>query len=128
VSSGDDWDLVYIYLPGSLGSLARGERYEDPLQGALQQARLGEINGAGSSLGEEKSDGSRDIAFSGIDVDAYDIAAVRELLRDRLPTLGCPVGTQLHFTVDDAPLQDEFDGRGWLLDRPRSMLHPYFGV
>jgi hypothetical protein len=128
VGSDKSWELIYIYLPGSAGPLARGERYEDPLQDALRQARLGKITGGGSGLGEEKSDGSRDIEFCGIDVDVYDVAAARKLLRDRLPALGCPVGTQLHFTTEDSPLQDEFDGTGWLLDRSRSMLHPYFRV
>jgi hypothetical protein len=128
VGSDKSWDLVYIYLPGSLQPLDRGKRYEDPLQGALQQARIGMIKGAGSGLGDKKADGSRDIEFSGIDVKADDVPAVRNLLRHRLPPLGCPVGTQLHFTTDDEPLQDEFDGAGWLLDRSRSMLHPYFKV
>jgi hypothetical protein len=128
VESDNGWDLVYIYLPGSLQPLDRGERYEDPLQSALRQAEVGMINGAGSGLGDEKADGSRDVEFSGIDVKADDVVAVRELLRDRLSALECPVGTQLHFTADDKPLQDEFDGAGWLLDQPRSMLHPYFRV
>jgi hypothetical protein len=126
--AGNARKLIYVYLPGSAGPLARAERYEDPLQAALRQARLGEITGGGSSLGKEKSDGSRDIEFCGIDVDAYDVAAVRKLLRERLPALGCPTGTQLHFTTENTPLQDEFDGTSWLLDRPRLMLHPYFRI
>ncbi|HEY5710849.1 MAG TPA: hypothetical protein VIT38_03045 [Allosphingosinicella sp.] len=120
--------LIYILLPEPLQPLDRGARYEDPLEAELGVAGLGFVSGGGSSLGDEKPDGSRDIAFCGIDVDAYDLAAARALLREHLPELGCITGTQLHYRDEaDQPLQDEYDGAEWRLGQPRTMMHPGFG-
>jgi hypothetical protein len=91
-------------------------------------AGVGYVSGGGTLLGAEKEDGSRDIEYCGIDVDAYDVAAARELLRLHLPELGCPAGTQLLYHDEaDEPLQDEYDGVEWRLGLPRTMTHPGFG-
>jgi hypothetical protein len=120
--------LIYILLPEPLQPVDRGARYEDPLEAELGLAGLGYVSGGGSSLGREKPDGSRDIEYCGIDVDAYDVDAVRGLLRLHLPELGCPAGTQLHYRDKaDEPLQDEYDGAEWNLGRSRTMMHPGFG-
>ncbi len=120
--------LIYILLPEPLQPLDRAARYEDPLEAELGLAGFGYVSGGGSLLSEEKPDGSRDIIFCGVDVDAYDVDAARELLRRHLPELGCPVGTQLQFGDEtDEPLQDEYDGVEWRLGQPRAMMHPGFG-
>jgi hypothetical protein len=120
--------LIYILLPEALQPLDRAARYEDALKAELGLAGLGYVSGGGSQLGEEKPDGSRDIEFCGIDVDAYDVGAARALLRRHLPELGCPAGTQLHYRDQaDEPLLDEYDGAEWRLGLPRTMMHPGFG-
>ncbi len=89
------------------------------------------MSGGGTGLGVPDEDGNREIEFSGVDVDADDeanVPAILELLRGVLPTLGCPRGTQLHYTLAEVPLQDEFDGSNWSLRQTRTMMHPGFGV
>jgi hypothetical protein len=121
-------DLIYIYLPGSIGPLDRGDRFEDPINEELQRLGLGEVSGGGSQLGDERADGSRPIEFCGIDVDTDNVDEARETLRMLLPKLGCPAGTQLHYRAAGSPLQDEYDGSEWLLAKKRSLLHPGFGI
>jgi hypothetical protein len=108
--------------------MSRGELFEDPLDEELQRRGLGEVSGGGSSLGDELPDGTRPIEFCGIDVDTHDVDGTRAVLRELLPKLGCPAGTQLHYRAEDQPLQDEFDGSMWTLNRRRSMLHPAFEI
>jgi len=121
-------ELVYVKLPESLMPLERGPRYEDPIQESLSAQRLGEVTGGGSQLGDPQPDGTRFIEFCGIDVEVTNLDRGRDLLRTRLAALGAPVGTELHFTIDGVKLQDELHSRGWLVDQPRTFLHPGFGV
>ena len=126
--SGLEPDLVYVFLPEPLGPIDRGNKYEDPIIDELERLGLGEVSGGGSSLGDPLPDGTRPIEFCGIDVDTDDVDATRAALRELLPKLGCPEGTQLHYRASDKPLQDEYDGSSWALDRDRTMLHPGFGI
>ena len=121
-------ELIYVYLPESLGPVDRGKRYEDPIDDELQLRSLGYVSGGGSSLSDELPDGRREIVHCGIDVDTNDVAGARELLREQLVSLGCPVGTQLHYREGETPLQDEYDGSDWVLANPRTMMHPGFGI
>jgi hypothetical protein len=121
-------DLIYIYLPGSIEPLDRGDRFEDPIDEELQRLGLGQVSGGGSQLGSERADGTRMIEFCGIDVDTNDVDGARETLRMLLPKLGCPARTQLHYREAESPLQDEYDGSEWRLARKRSLLHPGFGI
>jgi hypothetical protein len=121
-------ELIYIRLPEPLEPLDRGEKYEDPLDAELRLTKLGYVSGGGSSLGDEKPDGTREIEWCGIDVDTAHVDEARALLREILPELGCLKGTSLQFRKGDSPLQDMFDGSGWELDLPRTDMHPGFGV
>ena len=124
----EEAELVYVMIPEGLMPIDRGDRYEDPIDDELQAAGLGYVSGGGSSLGDERPDGTRPIDYCGVDVEANDLEAVLDLLRQTLPKLECPSGTQLHYRKDDVPLQDEFDGTSWILRQPRTMMHPGFGI
>jgi hypothetical protein len=113
-------ELVYVMLPVSLGPIDRGELFEDPLDDELQAEQLGYVSGGGTALGEQQPDGSRPIAYCGVDVEAHDLDRTLELLRRKLPELECPPGTQLQYSRDGAELQDEFGGAEWTLAQPRS--------
>lgn len=128
VMNSSEPDLVYVFLPESLGPIDRGDKYEDPIIDELERLGLGEVSGGGSSLGDPRPDGTRLIEFCGIDVDTHDVDATREMLRALLPSLGCPEGTQLHYRAADKPMQDEYDGSSWMQARERTMLHPGFGT
>ena len=118
-------ELVYVFLPESLGPIDRGDKYEDPIIDELERLGLGEVSGGGSALGDLRPDGTRLIESCGIDVDTDDPEATREALRALLPKLGCPKGTQLHYRIADKPLQDEYDGTNWTLGKDGG--HHYLG-
>jgi hypothetical protein len=44
--------FFYVRIPGDVQPIERGERYEDPLQTALEVEDLGEVTGGGSQMGE----------------------------------------------------------------------------
>ena len=115
--SNSEPELIYVFLPESLGPIDRGDKYEDPIIDELERTDLGEVSGGGSSLGDPRPDGSRLIESCGIDIDTHDLTGTRTMLRELLPKLGCPSGTQLKYTLADKPLQDEFDGADWALER-----------
>ena len=115
-------------IPEDIGPLDRGAKYEDPLEAQLSKSGLGEITGGGSQLGEKRPDGTSAIAFCGIDVDVNELEPALALLRQALPTLGVPDGTELHYTRGGARLLDAFAGGRWTLGQHREMLHPGFGV
>ena len=112
-------ELIFVYVPESIGPIDRGDKYEDPLDDELRLRSLGSVSGAGTELGEPREDGTRDILSCGIDVDATDVGAARALLREQLPILGCPAGTLLQYDEGDQALQDEYDGSDWRLAQPR---------
>jgi len=124
----EETELIYVMIPGAIGPMDRGDLFEDPLDDELQRTGLGHVSGAGSSLGDEQPDGSRQVEFCGIDVEAFDLDKTLEMVRGHLPGLECPPGTQLHYRKNDVPLQDAFDGESWLVGQPRTMMHPGFGT
>src|SRR5215207_4992735 len=112
-------ELIYVYLPEGLGPIDRGDKYEDPIIDELERSGLGEVSGAGTSLGDERPDGTRPIVACGIDIETSDVEATRATLRTMLPKLGCPSGTQLHYSISGKELRDEFDGTDWILAESR---------
>ena len=121
-------ELVYVFLPEPLGPIDRGGKYEDPIIDELERLGLGQVSGAGTSLGDERPDGTRPIESCGIDIDTDDPVATRAALRALLPKLGCPQGTQLHYTASGKSLQDEYDGAGWTLQSDRTLSHAGLGI
>ena len=121
-------ELVYVFLPESIGPIDRGDKYEDPIIDELERLGLGEVSGGGSSFSEPRPDSTRLIKSCGIDIDTDDVDATRAMLHALLPKLGCPTGTQLHYMVSENPLQDEYDGESWTIGEDRTILHPGFGI
>jgi len=118
--------FVYVRIPGNIGPLERGDRFEDPLDDCLAEDGLGHVSGGGSQLGENP-DGTRCIEFCGIDVDVIDLEPALVAMRAELIALGAPLGTQLQYTANGQRLQDELRDEGWTLALPRTLLHPGFG-
>ena len=118
--AGSDPELIYVFLPEPLGPLDRGDKYEDPIIDELERLNLGEVTGGGTGMGDEGPDGRREIQSCGIDVETVNLDATRAALREFLPTLGCPPGTQLQFTLADREVQDEYDGESWQIEKERS--------
>ncbi len=120
--------FIYVKIPDGIGPMDRGEKYEDPLELKLSAAGLGHVSGGGSQLGSPRSDGTRPIEFCGLDIDVTDLEKALVLLRAELPPLGIPDATELHYTRGETRLQDVYAGGQWALERPRTFVHPGFGI
>lgn len=72
--------------------IARGDRYEDPLEAFLERNDLGELDGGGTQIGDVPKIEFVDVTFWIRDSDEAISAAVQEFER-----LGAPVGSQLQF-------------------------------
>ena len=127
----DEFDVeqfVFVKIPASIQPLDRGTLFEDSIDAALEPQDLGHVSGGGSLLGDTLPDGTRPIEFCGIDIDTTDRAAVLEILRELLPTLGIPLASELHYTANGHKLQDRFLGDSWSIGESREFLHPGFDI
>jgi hypothetical protein len=86
--------FVFVKITESIQPVARGSKYEDPLDAALKSARLGEVTGGGSSLSKDKR-----IEWVGIDVELTDLKEGIPFLRKKLVELGAPRGSTLEYEV-----------------------------
>jgi hypothetical protein len=120
--------FIYVMIPAAIQPIDRGTRFEDPLEAKLQEAHLGTVSGGGSQLSAPDSEGRKHIEFCGLDVDVTDREQARTLLREELPHLGAPVGTELHYTSNGKRLLDRYEANGWILGVERVMLHPGFDI
>lgn len=120
--------FVFVMLPGDIQPLARGERFEDPLQEVLQGAGVAHVSGGGSQLDSPHADGSARVAFAGIDIDVSDRAQALRLLRQHLVRLGAPEGAELHYTVGRTRCLDRLQNGEWSTGLARTFEHPAFGV
>jgi hypothetical protein len=77
--------------------IARGERYEDPLQAALQKAGLGEVDGGGSQLAA-----NGEVSFADVAVYLADLDRAVQLTKDTLESAGAPEGSELIFAPEAA--------------------------
>jgi hypothetical protein len=110
-------DFVYVMLPEDIEPDERNGRYEASLDAELQLAGVGFVSGGGTALSASDEDEEWTTEYCGVDVQAYDLAAARALLREHLPELGCVAGTQIQFGPGQSRM-DLFDGEGWTLDQP----------
>jgi len=95
--------FVYVKIPGNIGPMERGKRFEDPLQGALSREHLGEVTGGGSQLADEDTS---TILFCGLDIDVYDVERGIALLRRELIRLKAPMDTFLLYEVNGQEFED----------------------
>ena len=91
---------------------------EDRIDQALRAQGIGMVVGWGDSLGERRADGSRVAAYLRIDIQVSNLAAARTALRYLLPKLEAPAGTEVHYTLQGAHLQDLATATEWLLEQP----------
>jgi hypothetical protein len=82
--------FFYVRIPEDVQAVGPGERYENPLQDALDAADLGEVTGGGSERSEGKS-----ITFCGLDVEVRDRDRALALIISVLRGLNAPLGTTI---------------------------------
>jgi hypothetical protein len=83
--------FVYAKMWEAIQPIARGERYEDPLQAVLEPGALGEVSGGGSSIDKEHG-----IDYVGVDIDLASLESL-DLVRRVLEQAGAPKGSELQF-------------------------------
>ncbi|MBK9143818.1 MAG: hypothetical protein IPM23_15050 [Candidatus Melainabacteria bacterium] len=71
----------------------RGDRYEDPLNDALEEKGLGEVTGGGTELSSEGRIDGVDL-----DIELADLDEALSLTRKTLVELGIPAGSRLTYT------------------------------
>jgi hypothetical protein len=120
--------FIYVMIPAAIQPIDRGTQFEDPLEIKLKEEQLGTISGGGSQLSAPDAEGRQHIEFCGLDVDVKDRDRARSLLREELPRVGAPIGTELHYTRNGLRLLDRYGLDGWSLDNERIMLHPGFDI
>lgn len=92
--------FVFVKITESIMPIARGEKYEDPLDEALKKAGLGQVTGAGSMLSKEKT-----IDWVGLDVELTDPTKGIPFLRKKLTELGAPKGSVLEYELNGKKIQ-----------------------
>ena len=86
--------FITVTIPESIMPVARGEKYEDPLDAALKKAGVGEVTGAGSLLSAPGVVGAVNI-----EVRLTNLSKGLPLLKERLRELGAPKGSSVEFSV-----------------------------
>jgi hypothetical protein len=80
--------FLYVKIPGNIGPVERGDRFENPLAAALKKEGIGRVTGGGSQLGEGKT-----IEFCGIDIVVKNKAEGLAVIRATLRQENAPKGT-----------------------------------
>jgi hypothetical protein len=81
--------FFYVRIPGDIQPMERSERFEDPLQAALEAQDLGEVTGGGSQLAGR----GKEIEFCGLDVEVTDRDRGLHVIREIMHRLGAPPNT-----------------------------------
>lgn len=99
--------FVFVKVTESIEPIARGDKYEDPLDAALKAAKLGEVTGGGTSLSKDKT-----IDWVGIDVELTDVAKGLPFLRKKLIELGVPKGSTLEYEFEGKKIEQPVHSDG----------------
>lgn len=108
-------DFFYVKLPWSEALAARERQIHEALELALQAGSAGTLLGWGRSLGEDGQ-----VGYQRIDIEVSAPARAGPALRQALVALGAPAGTELHYTVAGAALQEDYGLAGWSAPHPSS--------
>ncbi len=83
--------FVYAKIWEAIQPMARGDRYEDPLDAVLYPNGLGEVSGGGSSFDKQTG-----IDYVGVDIELASLSTL-DLVRQVLEQAGAPKGSELQF-------------------------------
>jgi hypothetical protein len=91
-SAADKITVVSAKINDPVSSDDRATKYEEPLDKALKEAKLGEVTGGGNSV-----DAHGKIEWAGVDIEINDISAGIALIKQKLLSLGAPKGSVLEY-------------------------------
>lgn len=95
--------FAYAQLNARVMPIDRGERYEDPLQEALEENGFAAVTGGGTMQSE-----NGEIDFCGIDLDLFDVEQGVPFICQFLSELGAPQGSKLQYTQDGEQVEVPF--------------------
>jgi hypothetical protein len=93
--------LVLARLYEHIEPIDRGDRYEDPLQAALEEAGIGRVTGGGSQLDELGA-----ITYVDIEIELANLDDALRIVADALEAAGAPQGSELILASDERVLRD----------------------
>ena len=105
--------FFYVKLPVGPSLADREPVFHEGLEAALAQAKAGSVLGWGDSLSHANTGRPAPVAFHRIDIEITDFKPALALLQRALVALDAPVGTEIHYTVDETAFQDVFSSAGW---------------
>lgn len=108
--------FIYLRLPLGRHDFDPLHQRENAIDQALREQGLGEVLGWGDSLGAPNADGRRSACLR-VDISATALAPALLLLRQLLPTLQTPAGSEIHYQQDGRHLLDALDRQGWLFEQ-----------
>src|SRR5215510_5244764 len=87
--------LVIAHIAEHIQPLDRVDRYEDPVNKALEELKFGQVTGGGTQFTKEG-----EILFGDLELDLTEPEAALPILRRLLEELGAPAGSFFEYTVD----------------------------
>lgn len=115
--------FIYIKVPIGTDFEGRDRFFHEGLEATLTEQRLGSILGWGGSLADPDGREPARVAFHRIDIEVTDVTSAVVLLRRALDTLGAPEGTEVHYVMEGAALQDIFTSTGWRTEPCSTTTH-----
>jgi hypothetical protein len=91
-SAADNITAVAAKINDPVTSGVRSTKYEEPLDVALKEAKLGEVTGGGNSVNKKG-----EIEWAGVDIEINDLQKGIPLIRQKLLELGAPKGSLLEY-------------------------------
>ena len=93
--------LVLARLYEYIEPIDRGDRYEDPLQDALDKAGAGRVTGGGSQLDELGG-----ITFVDLEIELANLDGAPQVVVEALESAGAPQGSELLLASDESVLRE----------------------
>jgi hypothetical protein len=88
--------FVFAKIMDPVLPMLRGDKYEEPLDQALQSQGLGSVVGGGTQMGDGNS-----VAWVGLDLELRNLEGALEFTRKKLRELGAPQGSVLEYRVGE---------------------------
>ena len=112
-------ELIYVFLPESIGPMDRGDKYEDPIIDELGSSASVKSAARGRRWAKSSLTGRATSRSAGL-TSTRATCAPPERRCAQSCQLGCPKGTQLHYDMSGRELQDEYNGEDWALEQERA--------
>lgn len=91
-SAADSITTVAAKINDPVTSGDRATKYEEPLDAALKEAKIGEVTGGGNSVAKNGK-----IEWAGVDIEINDIQKGIPFIKQKLLELGAPKGSLLEY-------------------------------